>query len=359
MITLKENQKESHILIIGSGIIGKFNALVLSRLGYQVQIIDPFEINNSSNASLGILMGNIYQKRKGRSWELRKESIALWPKWLKEFNQINPKLTFDKPFLQMTTNEDRFKKMQNFALNHPLDNLKILDTNSKILKNIHEVFCNSKIKGIISFDDGRVEPKFLLRTLDILLQRNKVITIKDKVIKISHEKKNWFAHLSNGNKICSEIIVLCNSLNTLNLIDNKKYNFELEPILGQAVEIVIKNESIDFSRLPKVMNINNKNVIPITKNKIIIGSTDEHNIQPIEDHIQTLINFIEDKPFWLDKKNISKKWFGIRSRPVGEGSPLLKSLEQGLILCAGFYKNGILLAPACAKWLSKEIIKHI
>ena len=359
MNSLKENQKKTHILIIGSGIIGKFNALELSRLGFQVQIIDPLEINNSSNAALGILMGNIYQKRRGRSWELRKESMVLWPKWLKEFNKINPKLTFDKPFLQMTTNEDRFKKMQSFALNHPLDNLKILDIDSEQLKNIHEVFCNSKIKGIISYDDGRIDPKLLLRTLDILLQKNKVVTIKEKVIKISHEKNNWFAHLSHGNKICSKIIILCNSLDTLDLIDNKNYNFELKPILGQAVEIVIKNESIDFLRLPKVMNINNKNIIPITKNKIIIGSTDENNIYPSEDNLQTLTNFIENKPFWLSENNISKKWFGIRSRPIGEGSPLLKSLERGLILCSGFYKNGILLAPACAKWLSKEIIKHI
>ena len=37
---------------------------------------------------------------------------------------------------------------------------------------------------------------------------------------------------------------------------------------------------------------------------------------------------------------------------------ILKSLEKGLILCTGLYKNGILLAPACANWISNEVEKH-
>ena len=59
------------------------------------------------------------------------------------------------------------------------------------------------------------------------------------------------------------------------------------------------------------------------------------------------------------KGKISKKWFGIRSRPVGEPSPIMKNLENGLIICTGFYKNGILLAPACSKWVANEIKNYL
>ena len=58
------------------------------------------------------------------------------------------------------------------------------------------------------------------------------------------------------------------------------------------------------------------------------------------------------------KGKISKKWFGIRSRPDGEPSPIMKNLGDGLIICTGFYKNGILLAPACARWVANEIKKY-
>ena len=57
MKSLKENFQKARIVIIGSGIIGKFNALELSELGFQVTIIDPTQLQNSSNAALGLLMG--------------------------------------------------------------------------------------------------------------------------------------------------------------------------------------------------------------------------------------------------------------------------------------------------------------
>ena len=48
MKSLKENFQKAHIVIVGSGIIGKFNALELSELGFQVTIIDPAQHQNLS-----------------------------------------------------------------------------------------------------------------------------------------------------------------------------------------------------------------------------------------------------------------------------------------------------------------------
>ena len=355
----KENLKYSEVLIIGSGIIGKFNALELSRLGFQVSIIDPCQISNSSNAALGILMGKTYQKRIGRSWELRKKSIKLWPKWLKEFQNINPQVIFEKPLIKTTTNGESFEKMKNFVLKHPNDNLEILNNSSIFLNSINNVFCRNKIQGIISHEDGRINPKTLLNTIDVLLNSKNIKTINDTVVSVRKNKEDWISTLKGGNDIVSKVVILCNSLNALKIIKNNKYNLRLQPVTGQAVEICVNDNSTNFLTLPKVFNINQKNIIPLSKNKLIIGSTDEYQDKPQEELIESLINFVEYKPKWLNAKNISKKWFGVRSKPVGEGSPILKVLEKGLILCTGFYKNGILLAPACSQWVSKEIKNHI
>ena len=103
MKSLKENFQKGHIVIIGSGIIGKFNALELSELGFKVTIIDPNELQNSSYAALGLLMGIIDQKKRGRSWDLRKQSIELWPKWIEFLQKFNYKLNIEKPLIQLTT----------------------------------------------------------------------------------------------------------------------------------------------------------------------------------------------------------------------------------------------------------------
>ena len=140
MKSLKENFQKAQIVIIGSGIIGKFNALELSELGFQVTIIDPTQSQNSSNAALGLLMGNMYQKRRGRSWDLRKQSIELWPQWITFLQKFNSELNIEKPLIQLTTNEEKFKKLEKFIYENNDQNLRILERDSMFIKNINKTF---------------------------------------------------------------------------------------------------------------------------------------------------------------------------------------------------------------------------
>ena len=356
---LRKNSHNEHILIVGSGIIGKFSALEISKLGFRITIADPSEKSSCSRASLGILMGKIYQKRKGRSWVLRKESIKLWQDWMEILKKYNHKLEIEKPLFQLTTDEKKFEKLKNFVMKNPNDNLKIIEQDSHLIKNIQSIFKENSIRGIVSYEDGRINPIHLLDTMNIYLKKFNIKQIKEGIIKIEKHKNQWIALTSSGAEIYPDIIILCNSLSAQKLVDLQKFDIKFRPILGQGIELHCKNELVDFTLLPKVFSINGKNIIPIDSQKIIIGSTDEMNKFPTKEKINDLLEILENNPSWLTDKNITYKWYGIRSRPEGQPSPVLKSLEQGLIICSGFYKNGILLSPACANWLKNEILKHI
>jgi len=359
MKSLKENFQKAHIVIIGSGIIGKFNALELSELGFQVTIIDPAQQNNSSNAALGLLMGHMYQKRKGRSWTLRKQSIELWPKWIGFLKKFNAELKITKPLIQLTTNEEKFKKLKKFINENNDEDLKILERDSIFIENINKAFQTKNIMGIISNKDGRINAFSLLQTLDIYLKNKKVNFLKEQIIEIRKSKNQWISTTSNNEEIKSDIVILCNSLKAVDLIDRLSHNIKLKPVLGQAIEIDVNDAEVDLLSLPKQFNINGKNMIPKSKNKLIIGSTDEYSIKPEENIFGKLTDFLDKKPNWLIKGKISKKWSGIRSRPDGEPSPIMKNLGYGLIICTGFYKNGILLAPACSRWVANEIKNYL
>ena len=359
MKSLKENLQKARILIIGSGIIGKFNALELSELGFQITLVDRTQNKNSSNAALGLLMGNMYQKRKGRSWDLRKQSIELWPKWLKYLQEFNNELNIIKPLIQLTTNEETFKKLKKFIIENNDQDLKILEKNSILIENINKAFQTKNLKGIISFKDGRINAMALLKTLDTYLKNKKVDFLEEEIIKIRKSNKQWIATSRTKKEINSDVIILCNSLNTIDLIDNLSHNIKLKPVLGQAIEVGINDSEVDLLSLPKHFNINGKNIIPISKTKLIIGSTEEYSTNPEKNIFEKLTNFMDKKPTWLAKGHINKKWSGIRSRPDGEPSPIMKSLEDGLIICTGFYKNGILLAPACSKWVANKIKNYL
>ena len=359
MKSLKENFKKAHIVIIGSGIIGKFNALELSELGFQVTIIDPTQLQNSSNAALGLLMGNMYQKRKGRSWELRKQSLELWPQWITFLQKFNNGLNIKKPLIQLTTNEEKFKKLEKFIYENNDTSLKILEEDSIFIKNINKAFQTKNIKGMISFKDGRVDARSLLKTLDKYLQHKKINFLKEEIIQIQKTNNCWISTTITHEHIKSDMVILCNSLKAVNLIDNLTHNIKLKPVLGQAIEVDVNDAEVDLLSLPKQFNIDGKNIIPKSKNRLIIGSTDEYDTKPEENIFEKLTNFLDTKPNWLKKGKISKKWYGIRSKPDGEPSPIMRNLEDGLIICTGFYKNGILLAPACTKWVANEIKNYL
>ncbi|ABV51589.1 Glycine/D-amino acid oxidase (deaminating) [Prochlorococcus marinus str. MIT 9215] len=355
MKSLKENFQKAHIVIIGSGIIGKFNALELSELGFQVTIIDPTQLQNSSNAALGLLMGNMYQKKRGRSWDLRKQSIELWPQWITFLQKFNCALNIEKPLIQLTTNEEKFKKLEKFIYESNDLDLKILERDSIFIKNINKAFQTKNIKGMISLQDGRINAFSLLKTLDKYLKYKKVNLLEEEIIKIRKSKNQWLSTTKNNRDIKSDIVILCNSLKAVNLLNNISDEIKLKPVLGQAMEIEINDAEVDLLSLPKQFNINGKNIIPKSKNKLIIGSSDEYSSKPEENTFEKLTNFLDKKPNWLMKGKISKKWYGIRSRPDGEPSPIMRKIEDGLLICTGFYKNGILLAPACSKWVANEI----
>ncbi len=359
MKSLKENFQKAHIVIIGSGIIGKFNALELSELGFQITIIDPAQDQSSSNAALGLLMGNIYQKRSGRSWNLRKQSIEIWPQWIAFLQKFNNELNIEKPLIQLTTNEERFKKLEKFIHDNNDINLRVLERDSIFIKNINNAFQTKNIKGIISFKDGRINAASLLKTLDKYQKYKKINSLEEEIIKIRKSNNHWISTTKKNKEIKSDIVILCNSLKAVDLIENLSHNIKLKPVLGQAIEVGINDKEVDLLTLPKLFNINGKNIIPISKNKLIIGSTDEYSTKPEENTFEKLTNFLEKKPSWLMRGKIAKKWYGIRSKPDGEASPIMKNLGDGLIVCTGFYKNGILLAPACSKWVANEINNYL
>ena len=104
MKSQKTEKKRIEISIVGGGIAGITTAFHLGKKGYQVNLIDPTlnsEINNlnpknGTQASLGVLMGNIYKRSEGRAFLLRNKSMKLWKEWLIEINHLNSDFQLEK-----------------------------------------------------------------------------------------------------------------------------------------------------------------------------------------------------------------------------------------------------------------------
>ena len=361
----KEKTHQIEISIIGSGIAGLTTAFHLGEKGYKVNLIDPkinLEINNlqpenGSQASLGVLMGNSYKKSKGRAFLLRNRSMKLWKDWLVKLNQMETKIILKKPLIKLANSEKEYKSMIEISENKKEYGIEILDSIS--IDYWSSVFETKLIGGLISHEDGRLNPIEIMKLLIQNLDKMKVNSINDNVIRIKRNidscNKNWKIYLESSQCISQDYIVICSALNTQKLLKPLGHGILLEPILGQVVELELEHTNTNWHKWPAIVNYQSINFIHHNPNHVLIGATIERGDEPSLLEKQDMLSIRNTAPEWIRKANVNHEWNGIRARPLKEPAPLLKEIEPGLLINTGHYRNGILLAPSCAEWIGLKI----
>jgi len=365
MNSKKGKKYQTEISVIGSGIAGMTTAFHLGEKGYKVNLIDPrinLEINNlkpqnGSQASLGVLMGNSYKKSKGRAFLLRNRSMKLWKEWLITLNQIENSVILEKPLIKLASSEKEYNSMIELSKNKNEYGIELLD---KISINYwSSVFEKKLIGGLISHDDGRLEPIKLMKLLMRNLEKMKINLIEDHVIgikkNVASSNKSWKIYLESNKCFSQDCIVICSALNTQNLLKPLDHEIILEPILGQVIELELENENKNWNKWPAILNYQSINFMHHNAKNVIIGATIERGTLPSLLDKQNMLNIKNTAPKWVTRAKVKNEWSGIRARPLNEPSPLLKELEPGLLINTGHYRNGILLAPSCAEWIGLKI----
>ncbi len=338
----------------------------LAQLGHEVQIIDC-DLNNSSSAqekqqaskaSLGVLMGYLFKRSTGRSWILRKNSLELWPKWIQMLKSQNKKIKIETPLIKIATSEKEAFLMKQLAEERKHLGIEYIPKESSSYFNGD--WPKIKYGGIISNNEGRINPSTYLKCLTKAIIETNIEQIRQKVINIErgsqlNRKKRWIIHMENGSKIYKETIVLCTSLGTEILLRPLNHFKPMTPILGQALEIEVNRPKTYFSKWPAVLSFEGINLITTSKNSLILGATLENTLKPNKDALEEMLQINKNAPYWLKSGSIIRKWYGIRARPSKQPAPILEKLEPGLIIATGHYRNGILLAPGTANWVGKEI----
>ena len=367
MNSQKPEKKQTKISVIGSGIAGITTAFHLAKKGYKINLIDPkvnseinnFNPKNGTQAALGVVMGNIYKRSKGRAFLLRNTSMKLWNEWLIEINQSESSIKLEKPLIKLANSEKEYQSMIEISKNKKEYGIEILDKTT--IEFWSSIFEKKLIGGLISYKDGRLNTIKLLKLLMQRLDKMKVTKIGDNVIRIKKNRnqtnKKWEVYLNNNKCITQDYIVICTALNTQTLLEPLGHKIFLEPILGQVVVLELEHKPSNWNKWPGVLNYQSINFIRHNSNEIIMGATIENNTEASLVNKQGMLNMSNTAPEWIRKAKITHEWSGLRARPKNEAAPLLKELEPGLLINTGHYRNGILLAPSCAEWIGLKIDK--
>ena len=374
----------SHVVIIGCGVVGATIAYELSNVkGLEITVVDgqPPALA-STGAALGVLMGIISQKTKGKAWQMRQTSIQRYETLIPEleaitggkilFNRQGILMLLPEPSISSSEKADggilQWEKLQQVR-NSQGFSLEIWDRTK--VKQICPQIDHDKIVGAVySKCDRQVDPTALTLALVEAAQHHGV-TFKFGVSVLGTElpsqrkgDENFCNQLeTTEGKITADWFVVAAGLGSSLLTAQLQQMIDIRPVLGQALHLRL-GYSLGNPDFQPVITGDDVHIVPVGGGDYWIGATVEFpsnkdeippNKELLESVRQQAIALCPD----LAKATTLRTWLGLRPRPERRPAPVIGKLPRysNVLLATGHYRNGVLLAPATADAI-REMIVH-
>ncbi|NJR47214.1 MAG: FAD-binding oxidoreductase [Hyellaceae cyanobacterium CSU_1_1] len=352
----------SKIVIIGCGIVGAAIAYELSLIpGLDITVIDKnTPAHGSTGAALGVLMGAISHKKKGRAWRLRSNSLKRYQTLIPELEaQTGLKIPVNQQgilkLLFAGENLEKWQELQKFRAAEGWT-LEIGDR-AFITQHCPEIVNENIIGAVYSPQDGQINPVELTKALVAGARANGVkfqfgMEVQD-FSKSADELSVQSLVTSIGN-IEVEQLIICAGLGSTPLTQALQQEIPIRPVLGQAIKLQLDRPlgNVDFQ---PVITGNDIHLVPLGNNQYWLGATvefpteTEASIANRELLAQLMAGAIAFCPE-LKSATILETWSGKRPRPEGIAAPIIEKLSgySNVLLATAHYRNGVLLAPATA-----------
>ncbi|MEM7715508.1 MAG: FAD-dependent oxidoreductase, partial [Cyanobacteria bacterium P01_A01_bin.68] len=243
----------NHIVIIGCGIIGATLAYELSLIeGFKITVIDKQPpAQEATGAALGVLMGIISHKVKGKAWRMRQTSIQRYETLIPELEAItNRKIPFNRqgilmllPSPEVTTDDLPFwEKLRETRRNQGWE-LNILDKAQleKICPQV-DVTGREYIGAIHSPQDRQLDPTAFTLALVEAAKHNGVefkFGVSALGIKSTSNQENSSAREleTTDGVITADTFIISAGLGSSPLTEQLNQKVDIRPVLGQAIHL--------------------------------------------------------------------------------------------------------------------------
>jgi glycine oxidase len=372
----------SKIVIIGCGIVGAAIAYELSLIsGLDITVIDKHTpASGGTGAALGVLMGVISHKKKGRAWRLRSASLRRYQTLIPELEAktglsipVNHQGIFKLLFAG--DDLDKWRKLQEFRATEGWT-LEIGDR-TFVTHHCPQIVNEQMIGAVYSPQDGQVSPVELTKALVEGARANGVeflFGVEVQNFVLGSGERDYFAQSHKGAEksakqidraICEDLVtssgqieveqlIISAGLGSTPLTQSLQQGISIRPVLGQAIKLQLDLPlgNVDFQ---PVITGNDIHLVPLVNNQYWLGATVEFptetgasivNESLLEQLKAGAIAFCPE----LKSATILETWSGLRPRPEGIAAPIIEKLSgySNVLLATAHYRNGVLLAPATA-----------
>lgn len=355
------------IVIVGCGVVGALAAYELSaQVSVDIYVLDQRPAaEGATGAALGVLMGVISSKVKGRTWRLREASIRRYRSLIAELAEQGYLVPFNhQGIVSLCFDEDKLPRWQTLhekrqTQGWPLEIWSLAELQDRCPQvtisgaNTSEASVKA---AIYSPADGQVNPTVLTKSL-VAAARARGVTFccEAEVTQLAMAASRCTGVQTTQGVFAADWVVLSAGLGSAALTSFVSEPLALMPVLGQAMEIQLPQDlgNADFQ---PVINGDDVHLVPLGEGRYWLGATVEFpsesgELAAAEERLADLRRGGERFVGAIAGAKILKTWSGLRPRPVGQPAPVIKSLTgtDNVTLATGHYRNGVLLAPATAQ----------
>ncbi|HEY9738688.1 MAG TPA: FAD-dependent oxidoreductase, partial [Trichocoleus sp.] len=269
----------ARVVIVGCGVVGAMLAYELGQSGLEVCVLDQQSpAQGSTGAALGVLMGIISHKVKGRSWRLRETSLHRYETLIPELEErLGRKLAFNRQgVLNLCFDAAELPRWQSLQQIRQTQGYTLeIWTPAQVAKACPHLALGNVAAGIYSPQDRQIDPTALTLALVEAAQQQGVHFQWDhSVTGIDSLPSGGVAVHTPQKTLEADSAILAAGIGTTTLTQQLNQPIEISPVLGQALRLQLP-APLGNPQFQPVINGNDVHLVHLGQGSYWVGATVE------------------------------------------------------------------------------------
>ena len=356
--------ERADVAVVGGGVAGLAAARELARRGLSVAVFEDARVGSASRAAAGMLAPQAEADERDELFELLCASRDMYPAFtdaLSEESGIRVEIERTGT-LYLALNEEDVEEVERRFAWQSSAGLEVELLTAREARTL-EPNISAGVRMALKFPrDWQVESRRLVIALDAAAESlgvRFIRAVEARGVRVRGGRATGVV-TSEGELEAGAVVFAAGAWNSrLHKFEDGSETYlnddpQVEPVRGQI--LCYQQAEAEAPLVRHVVYSPRGYIVPRREGRLLAGSTTEHvfyDCRVTEEGARSIAAHVAEMAPAIASLDVTDSWAGLRPR-AADGLPVLgESADvKGLFYAAGFYRNGILLAPAAGEMVA-------